>query len=121
MNKRALQLPGERLLRRQFRDFPLRLADPHFLLKGKVMRPQLAEAKWTFAEFLTFVRSIPCVARAEHIATLTKTGGLAPEGLLGRIDLDGAFEALRKAWGPPKKARLVRIALLGCSGFVPNA
>jgi hypothetical protein len=60
-----LRTPGERLLRKEFRGFPLELEDSNYLLTEKVIKPQFATARWTFYELLAYLRTYPCVQRIE--------------------------------------------------------
>jgi hypothetical protein len=54
-----LRSPGERLLRNEFRDFPLKLNDSKCLLTDKVIKPQFATAQWTFYELPAYLRTYP--------------------------------------------------------------
>lgn len=114
-----LRSSGERLMEAEFRSFPLHLIDRKHLLTGKVTAPQFATAKWTFDEFLAFVRTFPRVQRAERWSSLRKDDGLMPSGLLRRIDLGGSFGRMKEAWGSPRKARSLRWPMLICTGLLP--
>ena len=96
-----LRSPGERLLRKEFRGFPLKFTT--CLLTDKVIKPQFATAQWTFYELLAYLRTYPWVQRIEWQPTLVhRKFPSAVHDLLWGVFWPGLDE-LKSAWGSPKK------------------
>jgi hypothetical protein len=115
-----LRSPGERLLRNEFRDFPLKLNDSKWLLADNVIKPQFATAQWTFYELLAYLRTYPCVQRIEWQPTLVhRKFPSAFHDLLWGVFWPGLDE-LKSAWGSPKKTRVVRWPVWIRTGFLPS-
>jgi hypothetical protein len=115
-----LRSAGERLLRTEFRHFPLALEDAQCLLTDKVTRPQYATAKWTFFELLAYLRTYPCVQRIEWQPTLVhRKFPSAVHDLLFGVFWPG-LDDLRRAWGNAKKRRLVRWPVYMRTGYLPS-
>jgi hypothetical protein len=115
-----LRSPGERLLRNEFRGFPLKFNDSTCLLTDKVIKPQFATAQWTFYELLAYLRTYPWVQRIEWQPTLVhRKFSSAVHDLLWGVFWPGLDE-LKSAWGSPKKTRLVRWSVWVRTGFLPS-
>jgi hypothetical protein len=104
---------GERLLQHEFRDFPLALEDAKYfatetLLSSSLITPRYATAKWTFANYLAYLRTYPVIRRIEHAHF--------EQYRLFLFDLD----ALKTIWGNPKKAQSLRWLVYVRSGFLPK-
>jgi len=111
---------GERLLRNEFRDFPLKLNDSKCLLTDKVIKPQFATAQWTFYVLLAYLRTYPCVQRIEWQPTLVhRKFPSAVHDLLWGVFWPGPDE-LKSAWGSPEKTGLVRWPVWIRTGFLPS-
>ena len=114
-----LRSQGERLLRREFRGFPLELEDSKYLLTDKEIKLQFATATWNLYDFMKFLRTFPCVQRIEWQPELMR-GRSMPFDDLRRLRFWSDLSHLKGAWGSPKKARLLRWPVFIRTGFLPS-
>lgn len=118
-----LRSRGEHLLRREFRGFPLALEDSQYLRTGKLRtdtlaKPQFGTAKWNFSQLVAFLRTFPCVQRAEWQATRVHAKSITHTERCFRFWSD--LDALNNAWGRPQKTRLLHCPVWLRSGFLPS-
>ncbi len=114
---------GEHLLRREFRGFPLALEDSQYLFTGKLRtdtltKPQFAVTKWNFFQLVAFLRTFPCVQRAEWQPTRVHAKSITHTERCFRFWSD--LDALKNAWGRPQKVRLLHWPVYLRSGYLPS-
>ena len=110
---RPYQTRGERSLQHEFRDFPLALEDSKYfatetLLSSELIKPRCATAKWTFANYLAYLRTYPVIHRIEH--------AYFEQYRLFLFDID----AMKTVWGNPKKVLDLCWPVYVRSGFLPS-